>query len=59
MKNKHETRDEYIKRLDKTAASLDSAFINNSIGNLQERCQRLFDAEGGLFEEGGSKRRAR
>lgn len=58
MKNKRETREQYIKRLDKTAKGLDSAFIDNAIGNLQERCQRLFDAEGGLFEEGGSKRRA-
>ena len=55
---KCETRAEFEKRLDATAKGLPAALINKAIGNMHIRCQRLYEAEGGLFEEGGrSKRR--
>ena len=54
---KKETREQFERRLDRTLRSLPQAFIDNSIGNLQERCQKLYDAEGGLFEEGGRSKR--
>ena len=52
-KNYKETREEYIARLSKAAKSLSTQFINDSIGDMKRRCQRLFEAKGGLFEEGG------
>ncbi len=55
---KKETRKEFAKRLDRTAAKLTTAFIDKSIGDMRRRCQLLFKAKGGLFEEGGRKRRA-
>ncbi len=57
MKEKHETRQQFINRLDRTAKGLSAAFINNAIDNLKERCQRLHKAKGGLFQEGGRKKR--
>ena len=55
---KCETRAEFEKRFDATAKGLPAALINKAIGNMHIRCQRLYEAEGGLFEEGGrSKRR--
>ena len=55
---KCETRAEFEKRLGATAKDLLAALIKNVIGNMHIRCQRLYEAEGGLFEEGGrSKRR--
>ena len=55
---KYETRAEFEQRLDRTDRRLPAAFINNAIGNLQKRCQLLYKAKGGLFEEGGRSRRA-
>ena len=55
---KYETRAEFEQRLDRTARRLPEAFINNAIGNLQKRCKLLYEANGGLFEEGGRSRRA-
>ena len=52
-KNYKETREEYIARLSKAAKSLSTQFINDSIGDMKRRCQRLFEAKGRLFEEGG------
>ena len=52
-KSKYETRAEYVARLQKTAKSLTQSFINNSIGDMTRRCQRLYAARGGYFEEGG------
>ena len=54
---KHETRAQFEQRLDRTARNLPSSFIDDAIGGLRKRCQLLFKAKGGLFEEGG--RRAR
>ena len=34
-------------------------FIHDSIGDLAERCKKLYAAKGGLFEEGGRKKRRR
>ena len=55
--SKRETREQFEKRLDRTALMLDPAFINKCILSLKERCKRLYDAKGGLFEEGGRKSR--
>ena len=55
--SKRETREQFEKRLDRTALTLDPAFINKCILSLKERCKRLYDAKGGLFEEGGRKSR--
>lgn len=54
-----ETRDQYARRLRATAARLSKKFIDNSIANLQIRCKRLYEAKGGLFEEGGRPRASR
>ena len=55
--SKRESRQQFGKRLDRTAKNLPAEFINKSIANLRERCKRLYDAKGGLFEEGGRARR--
>ena len=57
--SRKETRRQFVKRLARTAQKLPVSFINRSIMNLKERCQRLFAAKGGLFEEGGHHRSAR
>ena len=46
-----------MRRLDRVAWSLPKEFIDKSIGDLQRRCERLYEARGGLFEEGGRSRR--
>ena len=57
--SKVESRAEFILRLGRVARNLPTKFIEDSIGDLAERCQRLYDAKGGLFEEGGRKKRRR
>ena len=52
-KSKRETRDEYLGRLRRTALSLPRQFVMDAVGDMKRRCQRLFAAKGGLFEEGG------
>ena len=54
---KRETRVEFGKRLDRTARNLPASFIDKSIGDMKHRCNLLFEAKGGLFEEGGRARR--
>ena len=56
--SKKETREQYGKRLDKTACRLPSSFIDRSIGNLARRCRLLFEVKGALFEEGKRSRRS-
>ena len=56
---KSETRADFGKRLDKTAAGLEPALINNAIKKTKHRCELLYKAKGGLFEEGGRKRKRR
>ena len=51
---KRETRAEFERRLDGVAKALPNSFINKSIMDLKRRCERLYAAEGGLFE-GGDK----
>ena len=53
-KSKRETRDQYVARLKKTAQDLEHEFVNDAIGNLVVRCERLYQAQGGYFLEGGS-----
>ena len=55
--DKHETRDGFIKRLDRTAFNLPASLISDAIESLHNRCKLLLKAEGGLFVEGGRKRR--
>ena len=54
---KRETRAEFIRRLHRVAKGLPKKFIDDSISDLPRRCERLFAAKGGLFEEGGRRRR--
>jgi hypothetical protein len=58
-KDKRESREEFEKRLDRTARELPKVFIDKSIANLRERAQLLFEAKGGLFEEGGLSQRTK
>ena len=50
---KRETRSEFERRLDRVAKALPSTFIDKSTMDLKRRCERLYVAKGGLFEEGG------
>ena len=59
MTKKTETREEFEKRLDKTALSIPEEDINNWVGDLRKRCQQLYAAKGGLFEEGCRSKRRR
>ena len=52
-KSKRETRKEYVDRLRRVAKSLPKSFIDKSIGDMVRRCNRLYAAKGGHFEEGG------
>ena len=52
-RTKRETRVAYIARLRKAAMGLKKAFVDSAIGNMHERCQRLYAAKGGHFQEGG------
>ena len=51
-----ETREQFIRRLDRTAYGLSEETINKAIGSLQRRCQLLDAAEGGLFHETSAKK---
>ena len=53
-KKKKETRAQYAARLQRTAQGLDPAYVNDVVGNLAVRCERLYQAQGGYFLEGGS-----
>ena len=52
-KSKKETRDQFAKRLAKVAKGLPASFVNKAIGNMKERCERLYRAKGHHIEEGG------
>ena len=54
---KRETRIEFTRRLDGVARGLPRKFTDDSISDMPRRCERRFDAKGGLFEEGGRRRR--
>ena len=51
--SRKETRKQYLTRLRRTAMRLPASFINESIGNMRTRTQRLKAAKGKHFEEGG------
>ena len=55
--SRRESRAQFEKRLDRTAKSLPAAFIDKCVSSMKVRCQQLYDAEGGLFEEGGRRSR--
>ena len=55
--SRHETRAQFESRLDRTARSLPAEFINKSIVDLARRCYLLHESTGGLFQEGGRRRR--
>ena len=57
-KGKVETRASFLHRLQRTARNLSQAFLTKSISDLPRRCELLFEAKGGLFEEGGRAPRA-
>jgi len=52
-KTRKETRAQYVKRLKLTARRLPADFLKKSIGDMVRRCQRLYEAKGHFFEEGG------
>ena len=52
-KSRRETRAQYIARLRRSAMNLPQSFIDNPIGDMVRRCQRLYNAKGGHFQEGG------
>lgn len=52
-KSKRESKMDYMARLHRTALRLPRSFMNKSIGDMKRRCERLYEAGGGLFEEGG------
>ena len=42
----------FVTRLDRTAFKLPASLVNGAVGSLQNRCQLLLNAKGGLFVEG-------
>ena len=52
--DKYEKRSDYVARLRRTAKNLSPVFVKKAIGNMKERCRRLFKSKGKHFEEGGS-----
>ena len=54
---KHETRAEFTRRLDRASRNIPKQFIDKSISDLPWCCERLYQAKGGFFEEGGRRRR--
>ena len=50
-KGKKETKEAYKKRLRKTALSLPTAIVKNSVMDMRRRCQEVVKAQGGLFEK--------
>ena len=49
--DRKETRDDFIIRLKKMALSIPPADVSKVIGDLARRCELLYRAKGGLFEE--------
>ena len=56
---KKETRDQFIRRLDRTAYGLSGEAVDKAIGSLQRRCGLLLKARGGLFVESRCTRGSR
>jgi transposase len=53
--NRKETREEYLRRLQKTAMSIPAPLLQKATGDMKRRCQRLAEAEGRDIEEGGKR----
>ena len=51
-RSKRESRDEYIRRLARAAKSLSPGSIRKACMNMKRRCELLYQAKGGHFEEG-------
>ena len=51
-----ETRAQFKVSFARTARNLSLAFIKKSIRAMATRCKKLFNAKGGLSEEGGKKK---
>ena len=49
--DKKESRDEFIRRLRKTALGLPREEVNRAISDLARRAELLYRAKGGFFEE--------
>jgi hypothetical protein len=49
--DERESREEFVRRLRKTAKALPRAEVNKAIGDLARRAELLYRAKGGLFEE--------
>lgn len=52
-KGKRETREEFVARLRRVAVRLPRGFVEKAVGDMARRCERLYMAKGGHFEEGG------
>ena len=57
-KDKKETRKKFAERLARTAKRLPKKFLLKLVCDMRRRCQRLFAAKGGHFEEGGKPTKA-
>ena len=55
-KGKRETREQFEARLDRVALSLPPSYVKRSICDLKRRSHLLYEAEGGLFEGGRTRR---
>ena len=54
---KRESRESYMARLRRTAVRLPPAVISRSIVDMRRRCEKLLEAKGDHFEEGGNRSR--
>lgn len=52
--SKRETREDFLKRLRRTALATPPATVRAAVGDMKRRCTRLLAANGGNIEEGGS-----
>jgi transposase len=55
--SKKESRPDFEKRLDRTAQNLEKDYIDRCIKSMKRRCELLYKAKGGLFEEKARSRR--
>ena len=51
--SRRESRAQFVKRLARVARALPEDLVNKAIGDMARRVQKLYEAKGGLFEEGG------
>ena len=49
---KHQSREDYLKRLKSTAMCRPKSFVEKGIGDMKRRCQLLRKAKGLRFEKG-------